>query len=131
MSFNVLCLYILPVKCSTLKSAHFPNAKTQMPCHNWIQSIDRITTYMFLQTSAILDHTQHTSSTVFLVSNTNKRKTSYALWFKLHLSGNTYIICTVLPTHYGSCYTLCLSHVQVVTGNRNTKNKRWPYERSK
>ena len=55
---------------------------------------------MFLQTSAILDHTQHTSSTVFLVSNTNKRKTSYALWFKLHLSGNTYIICTVLPTHY-------------------------------
>ena len=62
---------------SALKSAQFPHANTQIPCHKQIQSVVTTVTWMFLKTSAITDHTQLTWSAA-IISYTNKGKTCKA-----------------------------------------------------
>ena len=62
-SFNhILCLYILPFIYSTLNSAHFDHANTQMLLNNSMQSVVMAATCMFLWTSITVNHTQYTSA---------------------------------------------------------------------
>ena len=84
----------MPITFGALKLAHFPHANTPLltlPCCNQTHTAVIAETIMFLQTSAIVDHTQHALSTEFLASYKNNRKTfilSNVLWFELCLSGN-------------------------------------------
>ena len=59
-SFNhILCSYILLFISGTLKSAYIHHPNTQMPCRNWIHSVDMAANCMFPWTSVTVNHTQY------------------------------------------------------------------------